>query len=101
MKKLLLLLLISLCAIGWRSETIMQTLGLANALPEAETVSIESLIAQAGKKPDNAMSLSDYADRAGKDPDAYRKLLQSYEEEPPPRSQIDKLMNFFAHLKYE
>ena len=46
------------------------------------------------------MSLTDFAELAKTDPDAYRKLLASHQQEPE-RREVDKLMNFFTRLKYE
>lgn len=100
MKKLLVLLLLAICVIGWRSETIMQQLGRMNAASEPQSYSIESLTIPADKKAPQGMSLTEYAELAKTDPDAYRKLFQSHQQEEK-RSEIDKLMNFFAHLKYE
>jgi len=99
LKKLLVLLLFSICAIGWRSEAIMQQLGMAKTATEPQSYSIESL-APADKKAPQGMSLTEYAELAKTDPDAYRKLIQSHQQEQE-RSEVDKLMNFFAHLKYE
>ena len=99
MKKLLLILLFSICAIGWRSESIMAMIGLAKPLASPQSVAIESLIVPAGK-PSAGMSLTQYAELAKTDPDAYRKLLASHQQEPE-RREIDKLMNFFTRLKYE
>jgi hypothetical protein len=92
--------LIAICAIGWRSEVIMQGLGIARATSEPQPFSIESLTVQADKNAPRGMSLTEYAELAKTDPDAYRKLFQSHQQDQE-RSEIDKLMNFFAHLKYE
>ncbi|HEY8099837.1 MAG TPA: hypothetical protein VIF82_03725 [Burkholderiaceae bacterium] len=100
LKKLLILLLFGICAIGWRSETIMRQLGLMKTTSESQSYSIESLTATRDPKAPQSMSLTQYAELAKTDPDAYRKLIQSHQQEQE-RSEIDKLMNFFAHLKYE
>jgi hypothetical protein len=100
MKKLLLLLLIAICGIGYRSETIMQAIGMAKTAPAAHPISVESLMASADKQPPAGMSLLEYAELAKTDPDAYRKLFQSHEKQAE-RSEIDKLMNFLTRLKYE
>jgi len=99
MKKLLLLLLIAICGIGYRSASFMEAIGMAKPAV-AQPVSIESLMASADKKPPAGMSLTEYAELAKKDPDAYRKLFASHQQEPE-RSEVDKLMNFFTRLKYE
>ncbi|MGZ5858300.1 MAG: hypothetical protein ACXWJK_13785 [Burkholderiaceae bacterium] len=100
MKKLLILLLFGICALGWRSETIMQQLGMVKAASEPQSYSIESLTASKDTKKQQGMSLNQYAELAKTDPDAYRKLIQSHQQDQE-RSEVDKLMNFFAHLKYE
>lgn len=100
MKKLLLLMLFAICAIGWRSEAILQMLGMNKNPPVTQAHSIQSLTIPADKKPPRGMSLTEYADLAKSDPDAYRKLFQSHQQEEE-RSEVDKLMNFFTRLKYE
>jgi len=100
MKKLLLLLLFAICAIGWRSEAIMQKLGMVNIVSAPQSYSIQSLTVPADEKPPDGMSLTEYAELAKTDPDAYRKLFLSHQQEQE-RSEIDKLMNFFTRLKYE
>ena len=95
MKKLLLVFLFSICAIGWRSESIMSLIGMAP--PTAPAVSpppVGRVAAVVG------MSLTEYAELARTDPDAYRKLLASHQQDQE-RSEVDKLMNFFTRLKYE
>lgn len=46
------------------------------------------------------MTFSEYAELAKTDPDAYRKLIASLQQDQE-RGEIDKLMNFFTRLKYE
>lgn len=99
MKKLLLILLFSICAIGWRSESIMAMIGLAQPVVSPQSVALKSLIVPANAQA-AGMSLKDYAELAKTDPDAYRKLIASHQQEPE-RREIDKLMNFFTRLKYE
>ena len=99
MKKLLLILLFSICAIGWRSESIMAMIGLATPVVSPQSAAIESLIVPANAQA-AGMSLKDYAELAKTDPDAYRKLLASHQQDAE-RSEVDKLMNFFTRLKYE
>ena len=94
-KKLLLVFLFSICAIGWRSESIMSMIGLAK--PAAQSV---ASLTVAGGEVSAGMSLTEYAELARTDPDAYRKLLASHQQESE-RSEVDKLMNFFTRLKYE
>lgn len=98
-KKLLLAFLFSICAIGWRSESIMQMIGMARPIALPQSASIQSLTIH-GDQPSRGMSLTEYAQLAKTDPDAYRKLLASKQQERE-RSELDKLINFFSRLKYE
>ena len=98
MKKLLLIFLFSIGVIAWRSESVMQMIGLAGSVVSPQPVAVQSLTA-GGAQP-GGMSLTEYAELARTDPDAYRKLMASHQREPE-RSEIDKLMNFFTRLKYE
>jgi hypothetical protein len=100
MKKMLLLLLFAICTIGYRSESIMQMLGLGNTVSASDPYSIRSLTIPADKKPRGGMSLTEYAELAKTDPDAYRKLFQSNQQKEE-RSELDKLMNYFTRLKHE
>lgn len=98
MKKLLLLLLFAICATAWHSATIMEMVGMNNAVSDHRSYSIQSLTVPADKNLPRSMTLAEYAELAKTDPDAYRKLFQSPQQE---RSEADKLMNFFTRLKYE
>ncbi|CAN5133260.1 hypothetical protein BH11PSE11_BH11PSE11_34450 [soil metagenome] len=100
MKKLLLLLLFAICAGGWQSGAIVDLLGLNKPPPKTRSFSIESLTVPADKNRPRGMSLTEYAELAKTDPDAYRKLFQSHEQAQE-RTEVDKLMNFFTRLKYE
>lgn len=100
MKKMLVLLLFAICTIGYRSETIMQMLGMVRTVSMPQPYSIRSLTIPADKKPRGGMSLTEYAELAKTDPDAYRKLFQSNQQDEE-RSELDKMMNFFTRLKYE
>ncbi|GIZ52315.1 hypothetical protein [Noviherbaspirillum aridicola] len=97
MKTLLLLLLVALCGIAWRSPDIMDALGRARPQPQAVQLVVPPGGQAAGQK---AMSLHEYAELARTDPDAYRKLLDSMRA-PEERSEADKLMNFLARGKHE
>ncbi|SDG72869.1 hypothetical protein SAMN05660652_00562 [Propionivibrio dicarboxylicus] len=44
--------------------------------------------------------MNEFAELARKDPDAYRKFFASHQATTE-RNPADKLMNFFAHGKYE
>jgi len=96
-KKLLLIFLFAICTIGYRSESIMQMIGMAKPIHSPQSYSIQSLTVPAKS---TGMSLTQYAELAKTDPDAYRKLFLSHQQEQE-RSEVDKLMNFFTRLKYE
>jgi len=93
MKTMLLMLLISICALAWRSDDIMRAIGVQR--PAA--VAAPAAPPAPEQKP---MTMQEYADLAAKDPQAYQKLMASLQKKQE-RSEIDKLMNFFAHGKYE
>lgn len=98
-KRLLFLLLFSICAIGWRSESIMQMMGMADPIVSPPTASGQSPGAPANGQ-SGGMSLAEYAELAKTDQAAYRKLFASHQQEPE-RSALDKLINLFTRLKYE
>ena len=103
MKALLLTTLVALCLIGWFSPAVVNYLSGQDRMQVVETGSAQSLAASQEEMAQGApqgMSLAEYEALAKKDPEAYQKLLKSREQSAP-RSEIDKLMNFFAHLKYE
>lgn len=99
MKKLLLVFLFSICAIGWRSESVIQVIGLAQPVVAPSSLAIGSPSPASGAQ-SAGMSLTQYADLARTDPDAYRKLLASHQHAQE-RSEVDKLINFVTRLKYE
>lgn len=107
------MLLVSLCVIGWRSPDILQAIGMAGALqdPSAlatgdstarqpEKVNLDTLIVQASAQGKQPMSATEFADLAQKDPQAYQKFIGSLRIKEE-RSEVDKLLNFFARGKYE
>lgn len=100
MKALLLTTLAALCLIGWFSPEMVTFLSGHDRMQVVETGSAQDLMVreEAGKA--QGMTLAEYEALAKNDPEAYQKLLKSREQQAP-RSEIDKLMNFFAHLKYE
>jgi hypothetical protein len=100
MKKLLLMLIVSICAIAWRSEDILTALGMVKTASAPQSYSTQSLDDKNNKKTPTGISLTEYAELTKTDPEAYRKLFQS-NQQTEQRSEVDKLMNFFAHLKYE
>lgn len=108
MKTLLIMLLMSLCAIAWRSPDIMQAIGLAGNAQEMKDLagtrqkemSPKSLTVAAppGRRP---MSAEEFTQLSKKDPNAYQKYIGSYQVKEQERSEVDKLMNFLARGKYE
>jgi hypothetical protein len=100
MKKLLLMLVVSLCALAWRSEDMLKAFAAAGGASVApkKPVSVNELVVQSqpGQQP---MSAEELLRLSRTDPDAYRKFLASRTVRE--RSAADKLMNFFAHGKYE
>lgn len=113
MKTLLIMLLVSLCVIGWRSPDILQAISMAGVAQDPATlatgdfaatqlkkVNVDTPIVQAaanGKKP---MSVAEFTELTKKDPHAYQKFIGSLRIEEE-RSEVDKLLNFFARGKYE
>lgn len=113
MKTLLIMLLVSLCVLGWRSPDILQAIGMADALQDPSTLAtgdatakqpemanLDTLIAQAPAQGRQPMSAAEFADLAQKDPQAYQKFIGSLRSKDE-RSEVDKLLNFFARGKYE
>ena len=94
------MLIVSMCVIGWRSEDILQKFGLTQSASLHQPVSINTWMIPADKKMPRGMSLSEYAALAKTDPNAYQKLFQSNQIDIE-RNEADKLMNLFAHGKYE
>lgn len=106
MKKVLLLMLFSICALGWYSEPIMQKLGVLKPVqaerdipPQRPGFIIPGPEAEVKKQP-ACMSLEEYVAKAKTDPGAYYKMLNC-DEQSGERTEFDKLMNFFTRLKYE
>ena len=74
----------------------MHALGFAESQSEQASVSVKSMMPASGNGgAQTGMTFQQYAELAKTDPDAYNKLLKSYEVEQE-RSEIDKLMNFFT-----
>jgi hypothetical protein len=98
MKSLLIMLLISMCAVAWRSDDIRQVLGVAQrAAAPATAATLTAGTAKPGHKP---MSIAEFQELSKTDPQAYHKLVNSMRVEED-RGEVDKLMNFLAHGKYE
>ena len=106
MKKLLLPLLFAICAIGWFNEPIIKKLGIVKTASATQSYSLPKsnfiLPDQVSedKKLSACMSLAEYTEQAKTNPNAYYGLFQCGQSEED-RTKFDKLMNFFAHLKYE
>jgi hypothetical protein len=106
MKKLFVLLLIAICVIAWFNEPIMNKLGMVKtatakqsySLPKSNFILPDPV--PEDKKPPVCISLAEYTEQAKTNPNAYNLLLQCGQQEED-RTEIDKLMNFFSHLKYE
>ncbi|MFH0934295.1 MAG: hypothetical protein V1879_03760 [Pseudomonadota bacterium] len=106
MKKILILLLFSISALGWYSEPVLQKLGVLKPAPESRNIPPQ----RAGfimpdpepvaKEQQTCMSLEEYAAQAKTNPEAYYKMLFCGEQAGE-RTEFDKLMNFFTRLKYE
>jgi len=107
------MLLLSLCVIGWRSPDILHAIGMAGAAQDPATLTSGGLTAgqpdklhvdtpggQAAANGMTPMSATEFADLAKKDPQAYQKFIHSLRAEDE-RSEVDKLMNFFARGKFE
>jgi hypothetical protein len=102
MKKLLVLLLISICIVGIKSKEYLPLLGLdkAEAATSGSVTTKDMLVTSSKGGPKNPMLAAQFAELSRKDPDAYQKFLKSYDVVQE-RSEVDKLMNFLAHGKYE
>lgn len=102
MRSLLLLSIIAISVIGWRSGDILQMLtaltSTANPAPAA-SISIKTLTVAPGNPKQRAMSIEEYAILNKTDPAAYRKFVDSHQVKET--NEVDKLMNFFSRGKYE
>jgi hypothetical protein len=100
MKTLLIMLLVSICAIAWRSDDLMRALGVAKVPVAPQTVTAE-MSAQAKPSPGQTpMTVEQFTELAKKDPQAYQKFIRSMQVQAE-RSEADKLMNSLAHGKYK
>ena len=101
MKRLLLMFLVSLCALAWRSPDLLAALGLAATArsSQASEVSVADLTKDGTGQAQPVMSIDEFARLSKTDPDAARKFLASHTVQE--RGAADKLMNLFAHGKYE
>lgn len=100
MKSLLIILIVAICAIAWRSPDLMQAVGIASVRQDPATITVESLTAgqaPAGQRP---MTAAEFAELSKTDPNAYQKYLNSFQLQEE-RSEVDKLFNFLSRGKYE
>ena len=108
MKTLLVMVILGVCVVAWRGGDILGLLERIHPKPATKKVSIESLTApqqektepQQEKTEHRAMSSVEFIELSKTDPNAYAKFLASHQQPTEP-GEIDKLMNFLAHGKYE
>lgn len=99
MKKLLLLLIVSICVMGWRSPQIMETLGVAGKTQPA-SATLGAMLETSHPAEHKSMTAHEFAALAANDPQAYQKFLDSRKVKQE-RSELDKLFNFLSRGKYE
>lgn len=99
MKTLLILLVVAICAIGYRSPEVMRAVGLAGAAQDPASISVDSLLKADPQPQQKPMSMEEFAAMSQSDPAAYQKFLNSHQVQE--RSEVDKLLNFFSRGKYE
>jgi hypothetical protein len=103
-KKLLIMLILSICAVAWRSDDILNALGVASGASTAAAarrtpVTAFSMSANQPAAAGKAMTVEELAELSKTDPDAYRKFIASRTVNE--RTEADKLMNFLTRGKYE
>jgi hypothetical protein len=89
--------IVGICAIGLRSPEILHVIGMAEAAQDPAAI---SLSAAPAKPQQQAMTAEEFAKLSQTDPLAYQKFINSYQLNQD-RSEVDKLMNFFARGKFE
>jgi len=99
-KTLLVILIVSICVIAWRSPDIMQAIGMASARQDPATISVEDLTARQAAAEQKPMTAVEFAELSKTDPNAYQKYLNSFQVQEE-RSELDKLFNFLSRGKYE
>jgi hypothetical protein len=102
LKTMLIMFIVGICAIGWRSPEIMQAIGMAGAAQDPAGISLKSLNATPAKAALQLqpMTADEFAKLSKTDPHAYQKFINSYQVDQE-RSEVDKLMNFFTRGKFE
>ncbi|MGH8806924.1 MAG: hypothetical protein ACREX0_03465 [Noviherbaspirillum sp.] len=99
MKTLVVMLVAAVCAIGWHSPEILHAIGIAESAQDPATISIESLASTSAVGGHRPMPVDEFARLSKSDPQAYRKFIGSYQSQE--RTEVDKLLNFFARGAYE
>jgi hypothetical protein len=100
-KKLLIMLVLSICAVAWRSEDVLKAIGAMSAASAAQTSPVTAsatTTAHSGADA-NAMSVDDFARLSKTDPHASQRFIASRTVNE--RTEADKLMNFLTRGKYE
>jgi hypothetical protein len=100
-KKLLIMLILSICAVAWRSDDILNALGVASTASAAQRTPVTASAMTAGQHAatEKAMSTEELAELSKTDPNAYRKFIASRTVNE--RTEADKLMNFLTRGEYE
>ena len=101
MKTMLLMLIVGICALAWRTPEVMQVVGLANKAQDPARITTSALRAESTAVQHKPMSPQEFAERSKTDPYAYQKFINSLQVPDQERSSVDKLMNFLARGKYE
>lgn len=99
MKTLLIMLIVAICAIAWRSPDLLQTIGLASAAQDPATISVESLTSPQVPGVQKAMTAAEFVELSKTDSNAYQKYINRFQVQE--RTEVDKLFNFLARGKYE
>jgi hypothetical protein len=100
-KKLLIMLVLSICAVAWRSEDILKAIGAmsASAVASPSPVTASAMTTADAGADANAMSVDDLARLSHTDPRASQKFIARRTVNE--RTEADKLMNFLTRGKYE
>jgi hypothetical protein len=100
-KKLLIMLILSICAVAWRSDDILNALGVASiaSATQRTPVTVSAMSTGQSAAAGKAMSVEDLAELSKTDPNAYQKFIASRTVNE--RTEADKLMNFLTRGKYE
>jgi hypothetical protein len=92
--------IVGICALGLRSPEIMQAIGVAGSAQDPAAVTAMKLadvaVQTATHQP---MTAAEFAELSRTDPNAYQKYINSHQMQE--RTEVDKLMNFFARGKFE